>query len=99
MVFSKRPQGDKGRGRASGDRRNVTKHTPREEMDHALQLAYKAQPGRVAANDGSTVVSTAIAHFQDSENGNRRDYLDTTLANPTNSIGSFTFHGVELALH
>jgi hypothetical protein len=49
-------------------------------------------------SSGATAISTATAHFQDSENGNRRDYLDTTLTNPTNSIGSFTTHGVELAL-
>jgi hypothetical protein len=49
-------------------------------------------------SSGSTLISTATAHFQDSENGNRRDYMDTTLTNPTNSIGSFTIQAVELAL-
>jgi hypothetical protein len=49
-------------------------------------------------SSGATLVGTETAHFQDSENGNRRDYMDTTSTNPTNSIGSFTTQGVELAL-
>jgi hypothetical protein len=50
-------------------------------------------------SSGATVTSTSTAHFQDSENGNRRDYMDTAVTGyPINSQGTFSLHGVERAL-
>jgi hypothetical protein len=49
-------------------------------------------------SSGSTLSSTSTDHFQDSENGNRRDYVIETGTNPTNSLGTFSITGVELAL-
>jgi hypothetical protein len=49
-------------------------------------------------SSGATLVSTGTKHFQDSENGNRRDSVVTSLTNPTNSTGTFSLHEVQRAL-
>jgi hypothetical protein len=47
-------------------------------------------------SSGATAVSTSTDHFQDSENGNRRDFVVTATTNPT--TGTFSLHRVERTL-